>query len=186
MATTKTPARPPVKPRTRRMRLAQVAAVGTLALAAAAGGGAVATTLPVRCNASGPDPDKSCTPGALSPSVTQSNIQQTICASGYTATIRPPVSYTDPLKAELMRSYGLSGAASAYELDHFVSLELGGNPTSLANLWPEAYLPTPGAHEKDKVENYLRGQVCGGHMTLVEAQRQITSDWLAVWNSIKP
>lgn len=187
------PARPtqtrvtrPSKLHAGRRRLAQVAAAGTLALAAAAGGGAVATTLPARCSANGPYPDKSCTPGALNSSVTQSNFQRTICVSGYTSTIRPPVSYTDPLKAELMRSYGLTGPASAYELDHFISLELGGNPTSPANLWPEAYLPAPGAHEKDKVENYLRGQVCAGQMMLADAQRQITGDWLAVWNSIKP
>ena len=118
--------------------------------------------------------------------MTQANVQQTICVSGYTKTIRPPVSYTDPLKAELMRSYRLSGPASAYELDHFIPLELGGNPVSRSNLWPQAYAPVPGAHEKDKVENYLRGQVCGGQLSLAEAQRQIASDWVSVWNRIKP
>jgi hypothetical protein len=118
--------------------------------------------------------------------VTQANISKTICVTGYTATIRPPVSYTDPLKQELMRNYGLTGPPAGYELDHFVALELGGNATSPANLWPEAYLPTPGAHEKDKVENYLHKQVCAGAMTLADAQRQIRTDWLAVWNQIKP
>jgi hypothetical protein len=155
-------------------------------LAAAGSVGAVATTVPVHCSASGALPDRTCTPGTINSSVAQSNIQKTICVTGYTAMIRPPVSYTNPLKVELMRSYGLTGPASAYELDHLISLELGGNPTSPANLWPEAYLPSPGAHEKDKVENYLRSQVCGGQMTLADAQRQIASDWLSVWNSIKP
>ncbi len=106
--------------------------------------------------------------------------------SGYTKTIRPPVSYTDPLKAELMRSYGQTGAPSAYELDHLISLELGGNPTSPSNLWPEAYLPVPGAHEKDKVENYLKSQVCGGQMTLADAQHQVSTDWKAVWDRVHP
>ena len=169
-----------------RQRLAGIAAVGSLAVAAAAGGAAVASTVPVHCAAHGSSPDHTCTPGVLNPSVTQSNVRRTICVTGYTATIRPPVSYTNPLKAELMRSYGLTGQPSAYELDHLISLELGGNPTSPANLWPEAYLPVPGAHEKDKVENYLHRQVCDGQMTLAAAQKQIASNWLSVWDQIKP
>jgi hypothetical protein len=154
-------------------------------LATAAGGAAVASTVPVHCAAQSSQADHTCTPGRLNPNVTQSNIQKTICVTGYTATIRPPVSYTNPLKAELMRSYGLKGASSAYELDHLISLELGGHPTSPSNLWPEAYQPVPGAHEKDRVENYLHRQVCDGQMTLAAAQKQITSDWRSVWDQIK-
>jgi hypothetical protein len=166
--------------------VAGIAAAGALVLATAAGGAAVASTVPAHCTAQGSNPDQSCTPGRLNPSVTQSNIQKTICVTGYTGTIRPPVSYTNPLKAELMRSYGLTGPSSAYELDHLISLELGGHPRSPSNLWPEAYLPVPGAHEKDKVENYLHRQICDGKMTLAAAQKQITSDWRSVWDTIKP
>lgn len=170
----------------RRRRLAGVAAAGALAVAGAASVGAVASTVPVHCAASSGNADRGCTPGATNPTVSQTNIQKTICVTGYTATIRPPVSYTNPLKTELMRSYGLTGAPSAYELDHLISLELGGNPTSPANLWPEAYLPVPGAHEKDKVENYLHSQVCGGQVTLAAAQKVIATDWQSVWTTIKP
>lgn len=169
-----------------RRRLAQALAAGSLVVGAAAGVGAVASPQLIHCVANSSLPDTSCTPGVLNSNVTQANIQQTICVQGYTKTIRPPVSYTNPLKAELMRSYSLSGPPSAYELDHLVSLELGGNPVSRSNLWPEAYLPVPGAHEKDKVENYLHAQVCGGQLTLAEARRQIATDWLSVWNRIKP
>jgi hypothetical protein len=161
-------------------------AAGALAVGAVAGAGAVASPQLVHCAAKGALPDASCTPGATNSAVTQVNIQLTICVSGYTRTIRPPVSYTDPLKSELMRSYRLTGPASGYELDHLISLELGGNPTSPSNLWPEAYMPVPGAHEKDKVENYLHNQVCAGQLTLSQAQRQISNDWLSVWKSIKP
>jgi hypothetical protein len=146
----------------------------------------VASSLPAHCTAQSGNPDSSCTPGITNSAVTQSNIQRTICVTGYTATIRPPVSYTNPLKAELMRSYGLTGAPSAYELDHLISLELGGNPTSPSNLWPEAYLPVPGAHEKDKVENYLHSQVCAGQMTLAAAQKVIATDWKSVFATINP
>ena len=43
-------------------------------------------------------PDPETTPGVTNPEVTQANIQQTICVTGWAATIRPPHSYTDTLK----------------------------------------------------------------------------------------
>jgi hypothetical protein len=152
-----------------------VAALGVAAIVAAASVGAIASPVTVQCSVRGALPDPGCTPGDLNPQVTQSNVKQTIC---------PPVSYTDPLKQELMRSYRLTGQPNAYELDHFVSLELGGNPTSPKNLWPQAYAPAPGAHEKDRVENYLRKEVCSGAMTLAAAQDKIKGDWTQVLAAI--
>jgi hypothetical protein len=35
-----------------------------------------------------------------------------------------------------------------------------GRSNSIRNLWPEAALPEPGFHEKDKIENDLHRQVC--------------------------
>ena len=156
-----------------------------VAVTAGASATAIASPSAIQCSARGSLPDLACTPGELNTQVSQSNIQQTICTAGYTRTIRPPVSYTDPLKLELMRSYRLTGAAGAYELDHLVSLELGGDPRSPKNLWPEAYAPAPGAHEKDRVEGYLHRQVCSGAMPLVDAQSKIKGDWTQVLNSIK-
>ena len=43
-------------------------------------------------------PDHSLTPGVIDPRVTQANIKSTICKKGYTASVRPPESYTEPLK----------------------------------------------------------------------------------------
>jgi hypothetical protein len=43
-------------------------------------------------------PDPETTPGVVNPDVTQGNIQQTICVRGWTATIRPPASYTNTQK----------------------------------------------------------------------------------------
>ena len=60
------------------------------------------------------------------------------------------------------------------------ALELGG-ADDVRNLWAEPYTPTPGAHEKDRVENYLREQVCAGNISLPDAQREITTDWFAVY-----
>ena len=67
-------------------------------------------------------PDHNCTPGAVDPRVTQDNIQQTICVSGYTKTVRPSTSYTTPLKVRQMALYGWTGTTSDYEEDHLIAL----------------------------------------------------------------
>jgi hypothetical protein len=108
------------------------------------------------------------TPGSLNPDVTQATIDSTICVRGWTATVRPPSDYTSQLKAQQMPEYGESGPLSGYQEDHLISLELGGNPTDPANLWPEPY---PRAADVDKIENELNGKVCSGELTLAEAQR---------------
>jgi hypothetical protein len=108
-------------------------------------------------------------PGVLNPDVTQADIGSTICVHGWTTTVRPPVEYTNDLKARQMRAYGLTGSLSGYQEDHLVSLELGGDPTDPRNLWPEPY---PRAADVDKIENELNGEVCTGKLTLSEAQRK--------------
>jgi hypothetical protein len=121
--------------------------------------------------------DTRCTPGVRNPQVSELNIATTICRSGWTATIRPPVSYTDKLKAQDMPRYGETGPASDFELDHLIPLEIGGNPTDPANLWPEPWNGTRGAHVKDAEETSLKRAVCGGRMKLADAQAQILRDW---------
>jgi hypothetical protein len=121
--------------------------------------------------------DYSCTPGAADPDVTQNNIDSTICVPGYTATVRPPVSYTEPLKLASMQQYGDTDSPSNYEYDHLIPLELGGAPRDTKNLWPEPYNLPNGAHEKDQEENSLHDAVCSGQMTLADAQNKIVADW---------
>lgn len=120
-------------------------------------------------------PDHGCTPGATDPRVTQDNLFETICKKGYTATVRPPVSYTNKLKIDQIESYGYTDTnLQDYEEDHLISLELGGAPSDSANLWPE-YGGSPNA--KDKIENLCNQKVCDGLITLHDAQVQIASDW---------
>jgi hypothetical protein len=139
-----------------------------------------APTKAVNCSSSGGLPDPDCTPGAIDPAVTQDHIQETICVAGYTTRVRPPTSYTTPLKRTLMIAYGyVAQPALDYELDHLISLELGGAPRAVANLWPEAWSGTSNARQKDVVENALHRQVCNGAVTLADAQRQIATNWLA-------
>jgi hypothetical protein len=113
--------------------------------------------------------DPRLTPGALNPDVTQATIGSTICVAGWTKTIRPPTSYTNGLKLKQLADYGLTGPPSGYQEDHFISLELGGDPTDPRNLWPEPY---PRASEVDRIENELNEDVCSGRLTLAEAQQR--------------
>jgi hypothetical protein len=124
-----------------------------------------------------PLPDPICTPGVVSTAVTQATIGSTICQSGYTQTIRPPESETEAFKKKVMVSYQEPGPLSDYELDHLVSLELGGS-NDAGNLWPEHNDHPAGAiNSKDLVENALHKAVCSGQVTLSAAQTAIASDW---------
>lgn len=136
-----------------------------------------------------PDPER--TPGAINPQITQENIRETICNPRWsTKSVRPEASYTSRLKVEQIREYGYSDSRLRdYEEDHFIPLELGGNPTDPKNLWPEPYetsISDGGAHAKDKVENYLHAEVCSGALTLEQAQHEIAEDWYGVYESSVP
>lgn len=125
-----------------------------------------------------PLPDSSCTPGSYNPDVTQSTINSTICVSGWTSTVRPPTSYTNPLKVQGIADYGYSDTNTAdYEEDHLVPLELGGAPRDPANLWPEPYYGSPTAYTKDGVETKLKNAVCAGTITLSSARSAIKTNW---------
>lgn len=123
-------------------------------------------------------PDPKLTPGVVDPSVTV----QKLCTPGYTASIRLVTTAT---KKTVMARYGLPWADhSLYEIDHFISLELGGK-NDVMNLWPQRWKPEPGAREKDVVETWLHRQVCTGKITLAEAQAKIKFDWYIVYRGLK-
>lgn len=130
------------------------------------------------CHSTGDLQDATCTPGVVSPLVTQANIKSTICVSGYTDMIRrqfAPVSYTNALKTQQISEYGyLDTKLADYEEDHLVSLELGGHPNDPRNLWPEfPHSPNP----KDSVEGKLKRLICKGKVDLADAQIAIATNW---------
>lgn len=118
-------------------------------------------------------PDPTCTPGGIDPTVKQSNLSTTICRKGgYTDTVRPPTSQTNKAKTMLYGAYGIALSKKG-ELDHLVSLQLGGD-NDVANLWPEiGPIPNP----KDAVETHLHTAVCKGRTTLSAAQHAIAANW---------
>ena len=142
-----------------------------------AGGGAFPMPPSGACHlgsmAGQPMPDERCTPGSTNAAVSQGTIHETICKSGWTATVRPPVAVTDAIKAQSARAYGIAVG----ELDHKIALEAGGDPgnaADVANLWFEpGPIPTP----KDTVERVLNHATCAGLITLATAQTVIHHSW---------
>ena len=120
--------------------------------------------------------DKACTPGAVITSATKAQI----CKPGYSSLVR---NVPESEKNQVYAEYGITThAADQYEIDHLISLELGGS-NDISNLWPELADPAPGFHQKDQVENYLHKQVCDGKLSLKQAQQEIATDWLQVYET---
>lgn len=128
-----------------------------------------------------PLPNRSITPGAINGAVTQADIDTTICVRGWTRTVRPPESYTEPLKRRLIRAYGYADRELRdYELE---PLELGGAPGNPKNLWPEPHVAQGGwgSRTKDRLENKLHRLVCSGQLSLAAARRMIATNWIAAY-----
>ncbi|MFE4869867.1 hypothetical protein [Streptomyces sp. NPDC056682] len=68
-----------------------------------------------------PLPDPKCTPGVLNPKVAQASLKTTVCKSGYTTTIRPPVSITGPEKTANAKSYSYTEPIGEAEYDGLLS-----------------------------------------------------------------
>jgi hypothetical protein len=124
-------------------------------------------------------PDPHCTPGAVRAGVPLA----TICSYGYSHAIRPPESYTEPLKFRQIREYGLTGRVSGYEEDHLVPLSLGGAPTDPANLWPEPRSGPNHAGEKDQLETWVARMACSHRIPLARLQREMAEDWTALFRA---
>ncbi len=160
---------------------------GGLAYSTASNDVVQAQPAPGSCHAIGSGlysrPDPACTPGALNPAVRQVTIERTICVEGWTDSVRPPESVTEPEKAASLAAYGDTGPLSAYEYDHFVPLELGGATNDPRNLWPE---PGDSPNPKDAVEDELREKVCDGRLSLAQAQREIVTNWVSLTRLVPP
>jgi len=98
---------------------------------------------------------------------------------GYTKLVRDVPS---ALKRKVYEEYSIpSHAPGEYEVDHLISLELGGS-NSIRNLWPQSYRTEPwNAHVKDALENELHRRICSGQIDLKTAQREIAGDWIGAY-----
>ena len=127
-----------------------------------------------------PLPNSKLTPGDTQPGVT---VAQLCDPKFHTGSIR---SVSESEKRQVYAEYKMAdhqGACqSGCEIDHLISLEIGGS-NNLKNLWPQPYAP-PGAHQKDVLENYLHREVCAGRLSLSVAQRKIATDWFAAYQKM--
>jgi hypothetical protein len=130
-----------------------------------------------------PIPDPKCTPGAVNPTVSLSVLQDPKFRTG----CERDQASTAHQKAGTYSWYGIAhpaknvGANQTCELDHLVSLELGGADT-LDNLWPQCgpagvTLNARYFKQKDQVENYLAAMVRAGKIELDAAQHGIATNW---------
>ena len=112
----------------------------------------------------------------LTPGATLAVTSDDLCAAGYAKLARDvPTS----VKRQVYDEYGITDhAPGEYEVDHLISLELGGS-NSVRNLWPESYRTRPwNAHVKDALEDELHRLVCAGQLDLKTAQRDIATNWI--------
>ena len=86
------------------------------------------------------------------------------------------------LKEQVYRAYGItSRLPGEYEIDHIISLQLGGS-NSIRNLYPQSFRTEPlNSHVKDQLENRLHALACSGKITMQEAQQAISTDWTVAY-----
>lgn len=129
-------------------------------------------------------PDHTCTPGAINPSLTlkvlndYENFRTSCVRDGATSPTEKNATYTWYVTKHPADNVG---KRQTCELDHLISIELGGADT-LDNIWPQCGPPGVALvrryfKQKDRVENWLAHEVRNGRMELKEAQRGIASDW---------
>jgi len=126
-----------------------------------------------------PDPD--ITPGNALSSISL----VTLCKPGYTTRVRD---VPQAVKNHVYRNYGISANNQGFckgpegcEVDHLISLELGGS-NDISNLWPQPYFGATNAHNKDQLENKLHSLVCAKKVSLSEAQQAISDNWIEAYN----
>jgi hypothetical protein len=121
-------------------------------------------------------PDPKYTPGA-----TLTHDPKVVCVKAYAGGVR---NVSESTKKQVLELYGVDlDKSSSVEVDHLISLELGGS-NDIKNLWPQPYSPKPGAHEKDALEDRLHAEVCKGSITLTEAQHMIATNWYIGWKQM--
>jgi len=144
-------------------------------------------------------PDPTLTPGAVFTNVTVEQITQKGYANVINGGVRNvPTSVRHAAFVEYFKSVPPSGHAQGngprrsgdYEVDHLISLELGGS-NDIKNLWPESYFSVPwNSHVKDRLEDWMAASVRHtlkdqGHdaatALLKQYQHEISTDWIAAY-----
>lgn len=129
-------------------------------------------------------PDPTLTPGAVNSDLIadtsgahrlSNGVEVNLCAKDFRTGPFRKVSESEKKKA--CAEYGITEGCPGpnFELDHLVSLEIGGSD-ELSNLWPQ---PIKEARIKDhEVEDVLPKLICSGKISLSDAQDCIRKEWV--------
>jgi hypothetical protein len=125
----------------------------------------------------GVSPNRVLTPGSV-----RSVEQKDVCTAGGADDNDPAWLIPAAVEQDVLRKYGIAGSrAKDYQLDYLIPPSLGGTP-DIQNVWPEPYSNLGwNAHVKDELETRLRQLVCEGRVSLPEAQRDISGDWIKAY-----
>ena len=77
--------------------------------------------------------------------------------------------------------FSLPAAAEGpeFKVDHLIPAELGGADT-IDNLWPQSLSTLPyNAQRKDLLTQRLLARIAAGEMTITQAQKEISEDWIS-------
>jgi hypothetical protein len=125
-------------------------------------------------------PNPNITPGETNPELTKS----VVCDSRYrTGDVRK---VSEATKLQVYKNYNVKNhegyCSSAYgcEVDHLIPLLLGGS-NSQKNLWPQPFSGEWNARMKDRLEVKLGNLVCSGKVSLEQAQKDISSNWIEAY-----
>jgi hypothetical protein len=131
----------------------------------------------------GQRPDADCSPGAYAKKLTKKVICNKGGSTGFKTSDYRYV--PDSVKHAVEVEYGMvpKGYGRSLEIDHIVSLELGGS-NDIANLFPEGESAHPGYVIKDGLERRLASLVCKGALNLRTVQRRIATDWVGLYKEI--
>ena len=123
-------------------------------------------------------PDVSITMGDV-----RTSNKQDICFTATSTVRNVPESEKKAVYKEYNVTNNRSVCSQGLEVDHLISLELGGS-NDIKNLWPQSYCGQWNAHDKDKLENELHRQVCAGKITVIDAQQCISTNWIICYQKI--
>ena len=115
----------------------------------------------------------------LTPGATLDVTKDDICTPGYSKKVRD---VPTAVKRQVYAEYNTQYVPRMYEVDHLISLELGGS-NSVRNLWPEPYDIHWNAHVKDALENRLHSLVCDGTVSMETAQKAISTNWINAYKT---
>jgi hypothetical protein len=87
---------------------------------------------------------------------------------------------TEEIERHLFDRYHIPWRRRAeFKVDHLIPIELGGADV-MENLWPQSLYARPYSVErKELLTQHLLARIAAGKMTLAQAQKEISEDWIS-------